>query len=128
MRILAVFIACLSIAAISISSVAAVGTVDSFRLVQHYSSPTGGAEIVAASPDGMTLAYSDATSGSVGFLDITDPADMSFLGAIETAGEPSSAAFSPDGEWVFAAVKTYVREEGAPANLTPGLLYVIDAD
>lgn len=32
------------------------------------------AEIIAATEDGMTLVYTDSPAGSVGFIDITDPA------------------------------------------------------
>ncbi|MCB1957241.1 MAG: esterase-like activity of phytase family protein [Rhodocyclaceae bacterium] len=50
------------------------------------------AEIVAASTDGMTLIYTNSPGESVGFVDITDPAAPTGLGAIALGGEPTSVA------------------------------------
>ncbi|HWL68943.1 MAG TPA: esterase-like activity of phytase family protein [Geminicoccus sp.] len=48
------------------------------------------AEIIAATPDGMTLIYSDSPNGQLGFIDITDPKSPRPLGAVAMDGEPTS--------------------------------------
>lgn len=50
------------------------------------------AEIVTASKDGMTLVYTDSETGSIGFIDIQDPASPSPLGALDVEGEPTSVS------------------------------------
>ena len=49
------------------------------------------AEIISASPDGMTLIYTDSPLGVVGLIDITDPAAPKPLGNIDVGGEPTTA-------------------------------------
>ena len=62
------------------------------------------AEIISASADGMTLAYSDSPLGVVGLIDITDPAAPKPLGNIDVGGEPT--AVSIIGNTVFVGVNT----------------------
>ena len=62
------------------------------------------AEIISASADGMTLAYSDSPLGVVGFIDITDPAAPAALGNIEVGGEPTAVSIS--GTTALVAVNT----------------------
>ncbi|MAS34895.1 MAG: alkaline phosphatase [Anaerolineaceae bacterium] len=62
------------------------------------------AEIIASSPDGNTLVYTDAASESVGFVDITDPAAPAALSSLDMGGEPTSVAVL--GELAYAAVNT----------------------
>ncbi len=62
------------------------------------------AEIVSVTPDGNTLVYTDAETGSIGFVDITDPAAPAALGALEMPGEPTSVAVT--GELAYAGVNT----------------------
>ncbi|MFT4081920.1 MAG: esterase-like activity of phytase family protein [Nocardioides sp.] len=56
------------------------------------------AEISSVSPDGNTLAYTDAAGGRIGFLDITDPSDPVGLGSHDvsggTGGSPTSVAIT----------------------------------
>src|SRR5687767_12174229 len=47
------------------------------------------AEIVAATPDGNVLIYTDSSAQEVGFVDITDPANPTELGTIGVDGEPT---------------------------------------
>ncbi|MGW8369188.1 MAG: esterase-like activity of phytase family protein, partial [Gammaproteobacteria bacterium] len=47
-------------------------------------------EIVAATQDGMTLVYTDAAAGAVGFVDISDPSHPQGLGSLDLQGEPTS--------------------------------------
>ncbi|MAC79454.1 MAG: alkaline phosphatase [Rhodobacteraceae bacterium] len=47
-------------------------------------------EIIAATPDGMTLVYTDSPLGVLGMVDITDPANPQPLGNVVLNGEPTS--------------------------------------
>ncbi len=49
----------------------------SFRPVANFVIAGGVAEIVAATPDGNTLIYTDADGRRIGFVDITNPAPSS---------------------------------------------------
>lgn len=71
------------------------------------------AEIISASPDGMTLIYTDSPLGVVGLIDITDPKAPMALGNIDVGGEPTTAKIF-DGV-AFSAVNTsadYVNTSG----------------
>jgi len=65
------------------------------------------AEIVDASPDGMTLAYSDSATGEVGFVNIANPAFPFEIDTVPATGdgEPTAVAYTPDGQWVLATVR-----------------------
>ncbi|MCA0203942.1 MAG: esterase-like activity of phytase family protein [Proteobacteria bacterium] len=79
------------------------------------------AEIIAATEDGMTLVYTDSPSGSLGFIDITDPAAPAPLGALSLEGEPTSIAIV--GTTGYVAVNTsadYVQTGGALLTLDVG--------
>ena len=65
---------------------------------------TGVAEIVAATRDGKTLAYTDSQAGLLGFVDISDPATPVGDGVLPVAGEPTSVAV--DNRHVLVAVDT----------------------
>lgn len=83
------------------------------------SDTTTAAEIVAASEDGMTLVYTNSPKGEIGFVDITDPANPSPLGALAMGGEPTSVAVL--GAYALVAVNT------SPDFLNPaGKLAVVD--
>lgn len=62
------------------------------------------AEIIVASDDGMTLAYSNSPLGAVGFIDIADPAAPKPLGSVMVGGEPTSVIIV--GGRAFAGVNT----------------------
>ena len=62
------------------------------------------AEIVAASTDGNTLVYSNSPQGTIGFVDITDPAAPVGLGELDMDGEPTSVTVL--GNYVLVAVNT----------------------
>lgn len=85
-----------------------------FTLLARYRIPTGSAaEIVAASPDGTLLAYTDSVLGVVTFVDVSDPARPVFRGEVAVsdevenagAGQPTSVVFTPDGRLAVVAVK-----------------------
>lgn len=62
------------------------------------------AEIIAATADGMTLVYTDSPGGSIGFIDITDPANPTPLGVFMPDGEPTSVDVI--GNYALAGVNT----------------------
>jgi DNA-binding beta-propeller fold protein YncE len=103
-----------------------------FTLLARYRIPTGtAAEIVAASPDGVLLAYTDSVLGAVAFVDVSDPArpvlrdEVVVSDAVSHpgAGQPTSVAFTPDGRYAVAAVKDTTDPV---ANADPGALVFID--
>lgn len=77
------------------------------------------AEIISASPDGMTLIYTDSPLGVVGLIDITDPKAPKALGNIDVGGEPTTAKII--GGMAFAGVNT-----SADHVKTSGKLVTID--
>lgn len=79
-----------------------------FALVHHL--PVDGvAEIVTATPDGLTLLYTSADAGALGLLDITDPSRPVHLPRVDVrlggVGEPTSVAVSPDGRYAVVAMR-----------------------
>ncbi len=71
------------------------------------------AEIITASPDGMTLVYSNSPNERIGFIDITDPKAPKPLGEIEMDGEPTSVTVV--GSTVLVGVNTsasYTKPSG----------------
>jgi hypothetical protein len=71
------------------------------------------AEIVAATPDGMTLVYTDSPGERIGFVDIGDPGSPAPVGTTDLGGEPTSVTVV--GTTVLAAVNTsesYVNPGG----------------
>ena len=102
----------------------AAAEVTAVQLESHYAVPKGEvAEIVAASPDGMTLYYTNASGKKVGVLDITDPASPVALDALSTGeGEPTSTAVSRDGKYLLVTV----RNEDTKEKAAPGSLIVYD--
>lgn len=64
------------------------------------------AEILAATPDGGTVLYTDSAQEQVGFLDLTHPERPRALGTADVAGEPTSVAVTRDGRLALVAVDT----------------------
>ena len=62
------------------------------------------AEIVAATPDGMTLIYTDSETENIGFVDIADPYDPQPDGVVAVGGEPTSVAVR--GAYALACINT----------------------
>ncbi|MBB93230.1 MAG: alkaline phosphatase [Rhodobacteraceae bacterium] len=78
-------------------------------------------EIIAATPDGMTLVYTDSPLGVLGMIDITDPANPAPLGNIALDGEPTSV--------VVVGNRAYVGVNTSDSYTDPsGRLAVIDLD
>ncbi len=96
--------------------------------------PVGGAvaEIVSATPDGNTLAFTNAGDQAVGFVDITDPLNPELLGSVDVSdlGEPTSVAITPDGQLAIVAVLFLIDEEAGQtlADQQPGSLVFIDVE
>ncbi|MDR2387656.1 MAG: esterase-like activity of phytase family protein [Deltaproteobacteria bacterium] len=105
-------------------SAGAFAHVQSFNLESHYAVPGGGvAEIVAGTPDGLFLYYTNASGSKVGILDISDPkkpitgTDISISEA-----EPTSASVTSDGKYLVVAA----RNGDGLDKPTPGSLYIYD--
>ncbi len=97
-----------------------------FRLVTSFRVP-GKAEIVAASPDGKVLAYTDSKGARkrIGIVDLADPSAPSLLASIPVSGEPTSVSIL--GTWAVATVWTGPPEPGSrPPKFEPGRLLLID--
>jgi Esterase-like activity of phytase len=62
------------------------------------------AEIVAATPGGRTLVYTDSPARRIGFVDISRPGSPRAGGALELGGEPTSVAIA--GPFALVAVNT----------------------
>lgn len=96
-----------------------------FALASHLA-VDGVAEIVAATPDGMTLVYTSADAGRLGLIDIADPARPRSLPGIDVrrdgVGEPTSVAVTPDGRYAVVAV----RMGDDVASARAGLLRIYD--
>ena len=78
--------------------------VRSFERVATYDVPGQVAEIIASTPDGKTLIYTDSASEEIGFVTITDPRHPISSGSLKMPGEPTSVAVTPDGAWALVAV------------------------
>ena len=79
------------------------------------------AEILAATPDGRTVLYTDSEEQEVGFVDLTRPQAPRQLGAVPVAGEPTSVAVTRDGRYALVAVDT-----SASFTAPSGELVVLD--
>jgi hypothetical protein len=88
------------------------------------------AEIVAATPDGRTLLYTDSPIGRLGFVDIRKPGRPRPAGTLDTGGEPTSVATL--GRLALVAVNTRTDPDGdGPLNefdAPSGDLLVIDVE
>lgn len=75
----------------------------------HHLPVDGVAEIVTATPDGLTLLYTSADAGALGLVDITDPGRPAHLPRVDVRlggiGEPTSVAVSPDGRYAVVAMR-----------------------
>lgn len=79
------------------------------------------AEILAVTPDGRTLLYTDSATGEVGLVDLTRPDRPRAIGTVPVGGEPTSVTVTRDGRYALAVVDT------SPSFAQPsGELAVID--
>jgi DNA-binding beta-propeller fold protein YncE len=89
---------------------AAGKSIGHFVPVATYTVSGSVAEIVAATPDGMALFYTDSAEQEVGVVDISNPRGPVELGKIAVAGTPTSVAVTPNGLWALVVV------HGEPTN------------
>lgn len=98
---------------------------DTFIPLSTFEISGGIAEIVDVTPDDNTLVYSDAGSGAIGLIDVTDPANPTALATVPVNGEPTSV--SVVDHYAFANVWVDKPEEDeAPPAFLPAELVVID--
>src|ERR1044072_2145803 len=90
----------------------AASPVGHFELAATYQVSGEVAEIVAATPNGRTLAYTDSAAQEVGFVDINNPTMPAEITTIGVGGEPTSVAVTPSGQWALVVV------HGTPNHLT----------
>jgi hypothetical protein len=66
------------------------------------------AEILAATPNGRTLLYTDSTRGEVGIVDLSRPGEPRPLGSVGVGAgaEPTSVAVTRGGRYALVAVDT----------------------
>lgn len=98
---------------------------DGFHPLSSFGVPNGTAEIVAVTGDGLTLAYSNSATGSIGVVDVSNPAAPVLLAEVALPGEPTSVAIH--GTTAIVGVWFDKPSEGAPPPaFLPGRLYVVD--
>lgn len=83
--------------------IASFATVDNMAAGEDPARETS-AEIMAVTPDGNTLIYSDSPLGALGMVDITDPRQPKPLGHVPMEGEPTTAVVR--GTLAFVGVNT----------------------
>lgn len=100
---------------------------DNLAATDDAATPTS-AEIVDIAPDGRTMVYTDALTGRLGFVDVSDPAAPLALGARDLPGDPTSVAIHRG--WALVTVTTSQDPDGdGPLNEyddPSGALLVID--
>ena len=93
-----------------------------------YTAVDGVAEIITATPDGTTLVYTSATNGKIGFVNINNPEQPTYIRDLNVqtggVGEPTSLAITTDGRFVIIAI----RMEDNVLNANPGLLRVYNIE
>jgi hypothetical protein len=85
-------------------------------------------EIIAATADGKTLVYTDAARGTVGFIDIKNPASPQPAGKVTLDPDPSDTIeYSPTSVDVLGNRYALVTADTSQSKATPsGQLVVID--
>ena len=75
-----------------------------FEMAHNFSVPGLVAEIIAASPDGKTVVYTDSEARQFGWVDISNPAAPRSIGVFQAKQEPTSVAITKDGNWALGVV------------------------
>ncbi|MEP1080388.1 hypothetical protein [Leptolyngbya sp. FACHB-16] len=88
------------------------------------------AEIIAASPDGNTLVFTNAGDSQIGLVDISNPKSPAAVGTLDMPGEPTSVTVTPNGQYAIAAVLDDIDEDAGEtlADQQPGVLVFIDLE
>ncbi|SDF13702.1 hypothetical protein SAMN05660485_02647 [Blastococcus fimeti] len=95
-------------AAVSPAGAAPGGPNRTFTEVATFAVSGEVAEILAVTPNGRTLLYTDSATGEVGLVDLTHPERPTALGTVPVGGEPTSVAVTRDGRFALAVVDTSV--------------------
>lgn len=79
-----------------------------FALLTTFEVPGEGgvAEIMAVTPDGRTLLYTDSQQEQVGVVDLRRPQAPVQVGAVPVGGEPTSVGVTKDGRYALVSVDT----------------------
>lgn len=80
------------------------------------------AEIIAATPNGRTLLYTDSATQELGLVDLTRPEQPRQLGTVALRGEPTSVAVTRNGRYALVVVDTSDGNFAEPS----GHLAVVD--
>lgn len=85
----------------------AAAQIQSFRPVATFSVPGGtAAEIVAATPDGSQVVFTDAIGDRIWFVSLASATNPLLIGSLSVAGEPTSVDITEDGRFAIVCVKT----------------------
>ena len=99
----------------------------SFHPLTVFSVPEGGvAEIIAATPDGLTVVYTNSSDKNLGIVDLSRPLYPVLAATVDLPGEPTSVAVTPDGQYALTVVNTSRLEEGEKPEIKPGQLIFVD--
>jgi DNA-binding beta-propeller fold protein YncE len=107
------------------AAAAAPPVVNSFVRLATFDVTGRVAEIVAATPDGTTLIYTDSIEDEIGFVDITNPAAPVADGELGVGGSPTSVAVSTDGAYALVAVDTSPADTATSLPTRTGALLVV---
>ncbi|MFN0108267.1 MAG: esterase-like activity of phytase family protein [Blastocatellia bacterium] len=99
--IVSIFIAIAPVKPVQSANTSSAGL---FRRLATHDVSGAVAEIVAATPDGRTLIYTNSADDKLGFVNIVNPAVPVEIASIDVGGEPTSVATTPDGKWALAVV------------------------
>ena len=104
---------------------AAQAQVRSFVPLTQFAVDGAVAEIIAATPDGQTVVYTNAGDRQIGFLDIRNPRAPQMAGTVDVSrwGEPTAVAVTPNGRY---ALVTVLDDESEIAEQQPGTLVFVD--
>lgn len=114
----------ITLAALLLAGTSTAVLADSFKRIASFSTHLNlpadmdrktitSAEIIAATPDGNTVVYSDSPLEALGIIDISDPASPKPKGIVALDGEPTSVAIA--GNYAVVGVNTsasYVTPSG----------------
>lgn len=93
-------------AAVSPAGAAPGGAHRGFTEVATFTVDGEVAEILAATPDGRTVLYTDSAEQEVGLIDLTRPSQPRQIGTVPVDGEPTSVTVTRDGRYALAVVDT----------------------
>ncbi|MGB0564475.1 MAG: esterase-like activity of phytase family protein [Spirulinaceae cyanobacterium] len=104
---------------------AAQAQVRSFVPLTQFAVDGAVAEIIAATPDGQTVVYTNAGDRQIGFLNISNPRAPQMAGTVDVSrwGEPTAVAVTPNGRYALVSV---LDDESEIPDQQPGTLVFVD--